>query len=105
SAHSLEVSRDGRLVGGLYGLTVGRVFPGESMFHRVTDASKVAFAHLVSRLAAAEYRLIDCQVPTRHLSSLGAFAVRREEFLRALREWGREKPEGDAWFSPPGAAP
>ena len=105
SAHSVEVRRDGRLVGGLYGVTVGRVFHGESMFHRVTDASKVAFAHLVSRLAGAGYRLIDCQVPTRHLASLGTFAVRREEFLRALREWGREKPGGDAWVSPPGAAP
>ncbi|MFM9001459.1 MAG: leucyl/phenylalanyl-tRNA--protein transferase [Opitutia bacterium] len=100
-AHSVEVRREGRLVGGLYGVTLGRVFHGESMFHRVTDASKVAFAHLVSRLAANGYRLIDCQMPTKHLASLGAFAVPRAEFLRALEEWGRQKPSGDAWVSRP----
>lgn len=105
SARSVEVRRGGRLVGGLYGVTVGRVFHGESMFHRETDASKVAFAHLMARLSAAGYRLIDCQVPTKHLASLGAFAVRRSEFLRALQEWGRETPEGDAWINPPDAVP
>lgn len=100
-AHSVEVRRDGRLVGGLYGVALGTVFHGESMFHRVTDASKVAFAHLVSRLGAAGFRLIDCQVPTRHLASLGALSVRRSEFLRALAEWRKERPPGDPWVTPP----
>lgn len=104
SAHSVEVRREGRLVGGLYGVTVGTIFHGESMFHRTTDASKVAFAHLVARLASAGFRLIDCQVPTRHLASLGAFAIRRSEFLRALAEWREERPSGDPWFSPPAGA-
>ncbi len=101
AAHSVEVRRDGRLVGGLYGVTVGKVFHGESMFHRVTDASKVAFAHLVARLSAAGFRLIDCQIPTAHLASLGAFTAPRSEFLRALGSWGRESPAGDPWLNGP----
>ncbi|MGA0133540.1 MAG: leucyl/phenylalanyl-tRNA--protein transferase [Opitutales bacterium] len=103
-AHSVEVRRGGQLVGGLYGVALGTVFHGESMFHREKDASKVAFAHLVSRLEASGFRLIDCQVPTRHLASLGAFAVSREAFLAALRSWRDERPPGDPWISPPGPA-
>lgn len=85
-AHSVETWQDGNLVGGLYGLAIGRVFFGESMFHRATDASKVAFAHLVRQLDRWGCRLIDCQVSNPHLTSLGAVEVSREAFERLLRE-------------------
>ncbi|WP_242523806.1 leucyl/phenylalanyl-tRNA--protein transferase [Microbulbifer salipaludis] len=83
-AHSVEAWLDGKLVGGLYGLAMGRVFFGESMFHRATDASKVAFAGLVRQLASWGCELIDCQVSNPHLSSLGAIEVSREVFERLL---------------------
>jgi leucyl/phenylalanyl-tRNA--protein transferase len=73
-------------VGGLYGVVVGKVFCGESMFARITDASKVAFASLVETLKAQGCRFIDCQVPTNHLKSLGAKEVSRELFLDYLDE-------------------
>ena len=79
-AHSIECWRDGVLVGGLYGVSVGRVFCGESMFSRVPDASKVALASL----CAEGYVLIDCQVPNEHLMRLGARLVPRYEFLAFL---------------------
>ncbi|WP_199775627.1 leucyl/phenylalanyl-tRNA--protein transferase [Microbulbifer pacificus] len=84
-AHSVETWLDGKLVGGLYGLAVGRMFYGESMFHRATDASKVAFAHLVRQLAVWGCELIDCQVSNPHLLSLGAEEISRTEFEEALR--------------------
>jgi leucyl/phenylalanyl-tRNA--protein transferase len=83
-AHSLEVWAGGELVGGLYGVGVGGVFTGESMFHLATDASKVALVDLVARLAAAGGRLIDVQMVTPHLASLGARDLPRAEFLRLL---------------------
>ncbi|HQS66416.1 MAG TPA: leucyl/phenylalanyl-tRNA--protein transferase [Sulfuricurvum sp.] len=83
-AHSVEAYQDGVLVGGLYGVSVGRVFCGESMFAKVSDASKVAFAVLVERLKEWGYDFIDCQVPTEHLKSLGAKEVSRECFLERL---------------------
>lgn len=83
-AHSLEVWDDGRLVGGLYGVQVGGVFTGESMFHRTTDASKVALADLVARFHAAGGRLFDVQLTTPHLRSLGAQDLPRERFLGVL---------------------
>ncbi len=83
-AHCVETWLDGRLVGGLYGLAIGRAFFGESMFHLVPDASKIALVALCRRLAAAGYHLIDCQQETGHLKSLGAEAVERQEFLRRL---------------------
>jgi leucyl/phenylalanyl-tRNA--protein transferase len=83
-AHSVETWRDGELVGGLYGIALGRVFFGESMFHRATDASKVAFATLVRQLESWGCPLIDCQVSSPHLSSLGAVEVSRREFERLL---------------------
>lgn len=98
-AHSVEVCWEGELVGGLYGVALGRLFHGESMFHLKPDASKVGFATLVGRLAACGYVLIDCQVPTAHLASLGAFAVRRAEFLEAVRLCRDQAPTGDA-FAP-----
>ena len=70
------------------------------MFHLKADASKVGFATLVARLAAAGYVLIDCQVPTAHLASLGAFAVDREEFLAAVKMFRDEPPSGDAFVTP-----
>lgn len=84
-AHSLEVwDVDGRLVGGLYGVRVGGCFTGESMFHREPDASKVAFVDLVERWASAGGSLVDVQIPTDHLESLGVVAVARSSFLAEL---------------------
>lgn len=83
-AHSFETWQDGALVGGLYGIAIGRVFFGESMFSRVSDASKVAFVRLVEHLRAHGFALIDCQVPSAHLESLGATDMPRGEFLAAL---------------------
>ena len=99
-AHSVEVCWQGELVGCLYGVALGRLFHGESMFHLKADASKVGFATLVARLAAAGYVLIDCQVPTAHLASLGAFAVDRTEFLAAVRIFRDQPPTGDAFVTP-----
>lgn len=83
-AHSVEAYQGGKLVGGLYGIVVGGVFCGESMFARVSDASKAAFAALVEHLQARGFDFIDCQVPTEHLKSLGAVEVAREYFLMRL---------------------
>ncbi len=80
-AHSVETWVDGELVGGLYGIALGRVFFGESMFMRRTDASKIAFAHLVSQLRRWQFELIDCQQQTEHLATLGAAPISRAEFL------------------------
>jgi leucyl/phenylalanyl-tRNA--protein transferase len=85
-AHSVETWMGGRLVGGLYGVAIGRVFYGESMFARVTDASKVAFVHLVRQLYQWEFGLIDCQMRTAHLASLGAREISRPNFTSRLRE-------------------
>lgn len=83
-AHSVESYLDGKLVGGLYGVVVGRVFCGESMFSQVNDASKSAFAVLIEHLKVWGYDFIDCQVPTEHLKSLGAKEVSRDYFLERL---------------------
>ncbi|MEO6929230.1 MAG: leucyl/phenylalanyl-tRNA--protein transferase [Casimicrobiaceae bacterium] len=85
-AHSFEAWRDGELVGGLYGIALGRVFFGESMFTRVPDASKVALAHLVARMRELNVPMIDCQQQTRHLASLGARPIPRTVFAARLRE-------------------
>jgi len=83
-AHSVECYLDGKLVGGAYGLVIGKVFCGESMFADVSDASKSAFATLVKHLKLWGYDFIDCQVPTNHLKSLGAKEVARDYFLHRL---------------------
>ena len=83
-AHSLEVREDGELVGGLYGVSLGAGFFGESMFHRARDASKVALVHLVARLRRGGYRLLDTQFLTPHLASLGAVEISRGEYRRRL---------------------
>lgn len=96
-AHSFEAWQGNELAGGLYGVAVGRVFFGESMFHRSTDASKVAFAYACSMLARWDYQLIDCQVHTRHLESLGAFSIDRATFCRLIRMLVDESPDVGAW--------
>ncbi|MCL2345684.1 MAG: leucyl/phenylalanyl-tRNA--protein transferase [Desulfobulbus sp.] len=84
-AHSVETYADGKLVGGLYGLLIGRAFYGESMFARRRDASKAAFAHLIRQLSSLDVALIDCQVRTPHLASLGGREIPRADFLARLR--------------------
>ena len=93
-AHSLETWCDGRLVGGLYGVALGGVFFGESMFSRTRDASKAALVHLVARLRLGGFRLLDTQFVTTHLSQFGAVEVRRDDYkamlaaaLEAPAEW------------------
>jgi leucyl/phenylalanyl-tRNA---protein transferase len=83
-AHSVEVRRGGELVGGLYGVSLGGAFFGESMFHRVRDASKVALVHLVARLKAGHYRLLDTQFVTDHLRTFGAVEVSRPAYHKRL---------------------
>ena len=83
-AHSIETWRDGELVGGLYGIRIGRLFAGESMFHSVTDASKVAVVATVERLREAGVELFDVQWRTDHLASLGVVDIPRVEYLRRL---------------------
>ncbi len=85
-AHSVETWMAGELVGGLYGVALGRMFYGESMFARVTDASKIALVHLVRRLAQRNFGVIDCQMATAHLASLGARELPRAEFTRRVAE-------------------
>ena len=84
-AHSSELWLDGELVGGAYGVCIGRMFYGESMFARVTDASKIALAYLVAFLRSEGVRMIDCQQETGHLASLGAAPIPRAAFLEHLR--------------------
>ena len=85
-AHSVEVWQQDQLVGGLYGIAIGQLFFGESMFSRTSNASKVGFVTLVSALKAAGFVLIDCQMPTAHLISLGAKSIRRSEFSEYLTQ-------------------
>lgn len=82
--HSVECRRDGELVGGLYGVRIGAVFFGESMFSRATDASKVALVHLVARLNRGGFRLLDAQFVNPHLERLGAVAMPRAEYHRVM---------------------
>lgn len=96
-AHSVECWRDGRLVGGLYGVALGRVFYGESMFAHETDASKVALAHLCRLLGLRAYGMIDCQMTTPHLLSMGAFELPRKVFSAALERWTAEGPSPQRW--------
>lgn len=85
-AHSFETYCNGELVGGLYGVSIGKIFCGESMFHTVTDASKVAFHYLHKFLQLNGFKLIDCQQETKHLVSLGAYTIPRSEYLKELEE-------------------
>jgi leucyl/phenylalanyl-tRNA--protein transferase len=101
AAHSVECWHDGQLVGGLYGVSLGAAFFGESMFSRVTDASKIALVHLVARLRLGGYRLLDTQFLTPHLAQFGGIEIPRARYHRllagALRHrgvFGRDLPEG-----------
>lgn len=85
-AHSAEAWLDGELVGGLYGVALGKAFFGESMFHHVTNASKIAFFHLVEKLKSWNYKIIDAQVYTNHLESLGGEMIPRGQYLQILEE-------------------
>lgn len=93
-AHSVETWRGGRLVGGLYGIQLGAVFFGESMWSGERDASKVALARLIDECHTRDIRLIDCQVASEHLASLGAREIPRAEFAALLRRLARRSPRG-----------
>ncbi|MFD0861025.1 leucyl/phenylalanyl-tRNA--protein transferase [Sungkyunkwania multivorans] len=84
-AQSVEVWQEDELVGGVYGVDLGNIFCGESMFSKVSNASKVGFVYLVEKLKREKYKLIDCQVYTKHLESLGAKEIPRKEFLNVLK--------------------
>ena len=86
AAHSVECWRDGKLVGGLYGVSIGAAFFGESMYSDARDASKVALAHLVARLRVGGYRLLDAQFMTGHLAQFGTEEIPRAEYLRRLKD-------------------
>jgi leucyl/phenylalanyl-tRNA--protein transferase len=90
--HSVETYRGEELVGGLYGVQLGRVFFGESMFSRERDASKVALARLVEECRLRDIEVIDCQIASSHLASLGAREVTRGEFAALLRRYARREP-------------
>ena len=96
-AHSVETWIDGRLAGGLYGVSIGRAFFGESMFSRAPDASKLALAHLARQLERWQFGLIDCQMATSHLASLGAREIPRTDFIRALSELVNYPTRTGAW--------
>ncbi len=96
-AHSIETWIDGELVAGLYGVAVGRAFFGESMFARVTDGSKIAFVHAVRQLERWGVPLIDCQMSTAHLASLGAREIPRADFVAALARLVDEPPLPRRW--------
>jgi len=85
-AHSVETWMDGKLVGGLYGVAIGRMFYGESMFSHASNASKIALAHLARQLERWQFGMIDCQMNTPHLASLGAREITRNEFIVRLQE-------------------
>jgi len=97
--HTVEAYLGEGLAGGLYGVSLGAAFFGESMFSRVRDASKVTLVHLVALLRAGGYRLLDTQFVTPHLASLGALEVARHAYLRRLREAVSGKPSVEAWTS------
>jgi len=98
-AHSVEAWVDDKLVGGLYGLAIGRMFYGESMFSHASNASKVALAHLARFLAAQGYGLIDCQMQSAHLASLGAGEIPRSAFIARVHELTAMAPPAGRWPS------
>lgn len=98
-AHSFETWQDDRLVGGLYGVAIGRAFFGESMFTRVTDASKVALVHAVEFLRSRATQIIDCQVASAHTRSLGAIDMPRAEFLSLIADLCGESARPQTWRS------
>jgi len=97
-AHSVEVWQSEKLVGGLYGISLGRAFFGESMFSRVSNSSKIALAMLAKQLERWHFHFIDCQLPSDHLGSLGVEPVTREKFLRELKKALTFKDKPGAWY-------
>ncbi len=96
-AHSAEAWLNGELVGGLYGVAIGKAFFGESMFHKVTNASKVAFYHLVEKLSSWDFEIIDAQVYTNHLESLGGELIPRREYMHILEKALLIEDECGSW--------
>ncbi|MCQ4256402.1 leucyl/phenylalanyl-tRNA--protein transferase [Stutzerimonas stutzeri] len=96
AAHSVEVWQNDQLVGGLYGLAMGQLFFGESMFSRTTDASKAGFVTLVERLKEWGFKLIDCQMPTEHLASFGSRSIPRHVFAETLDKY-LDEPSTARW--------
>jgi leucyl/phenylalanyl-tRNA--protein transferase len=96
-AHSVETWIDGQLAGGLYGIALGRMFYGESMFARAADASKLALAHLVRQLQRLDFGMIDCQMKTAHLASFGAREIPRSEFMLKLQELVNYPMQSGEW--------
>ncbi|MBI4937660.1 MAG: leucyl/phenylalanyl-tRNA--protein transferase [Nitrosomonadales bacterium] len=96
-AHSVEAWHEGELAGGLYGIGLGRMFYGESMFSRKPDASKIALAHLAAQLRRWNFGMIDCQMNTPHLASLGACEIPRAEFIWRLRELVQHHDMAGRW--------
>ena len=96
-AHSFEAWQEDELVGGLYGIAIGRVFFGESMFSRVTDASKIALITAVEYLRTRDFALLDCQIWSSHLSTLGATTLPRAEFLQQLDDLCRPPGNPGSW--------
>lgn len=99
-AHSFEIWYENNLVGGLYGINLGRAFFGESMFHNMTDASKIALYYLCKTLANWNFDFIDCQIPTNHLQSLGAKIIDRKEFLCLLEKTLINPTKQGLWHFP-----
>jgi leucyl/phenylalanyl-tRNA--protein transferase len=100
-AHSIETWKGDKLVGGLYGVSIGRMFFGESMFARESDASKVALAHLAHQLQRWNFTLIDCQMSTAHLASLGAREIPRRDFVRRVQMMSARPPVDAPWVLDP----
>ena len=96
-AHSVETYLDGKLVGGLYGVSIGKTFFGESMFHTVSDASKVAFVKLVEKLREWDFDMIDCQQSTPHMERFGAVEIPRKKFLEILKKSVKKKDFVGKW--------
>lgn len=96
-AHSFETYHEGTLVGGLYGVSLGKLFCGESMFHLMSDASKVAFYQLHQFLVAHDFKLIDCQQETKHLVSLGAYSIDRQDYLDEIHALVKEPTLKGNW--------
>ena len=105
NAHSVESWREGRLVGGLYGVAIGRMFFGESMFADEPDASKIALVHLAGMLRERGYPLIDCQQETAHLASFGARPISRREFAHRVAALVHSNQPDSPWAIAPGQIP
>ena len=100
-AHSIETWHDNRLVGGVYGIAIGKVFFGESMFSTETDASKVALTALMQQLAGRSFGLLDCQLETPHLNSLGSRLMARRDFIRVVSDLGGIPDPAGGWQTGP----